>query len=647
MKYFSLVFALLLSNHLFSQTGFVKVKVVDFNTKEVYANATVLTYNIDETASETLLEEYKTNHKGLAIIETEQHLIAIRAKDIVGRTSKRTAVKVKIGDTISVEISMAEIVEYDEAIEEHSERRYKEDAMGGTLAPSMSKAFKLTTAKKAMTADFAIMDASGSGQTVKAGALTAGEINDFNKWNLWKTINDEGLEKHASTWKMTPRNRISFLLQNSLGGPVVGAQVILKHKSDNVWIAQTDNLGSAELWIALLEPNSVKILDQLSAEIHYQEQVFRVEDLVAYENGINLVELPVECNESNLVDIAFVVDATGSMSDEIRYLQAELEDIIKKAKEGVRDIELNIGSIFYRDNGDAYVTRQSPFSNNIAVTNRFIAEQEAGGGGDFPEALDSALSQAINSLAWNKNARTKLLFLLADAPPHSDSASLARIKKATEKAAKLGIKIIPIAVSGVDKSTEYLMRSMALATNGTYVFLTNHSGIGNDHIEPTTDQYDVRKFNELLQEIIERYATVADCFGDKDLPTNNHTIITSEIVDSSKLQLVEIMPEKIKATVIGKTGEVHQLNSNKIHPVDSLEILLFPNPASFGFVNINLGFETESCLLLDMNGKLVRQFNTGGLKHFKADLAGIPSGNYFIVARHAKGSVTEKLIVSL
>ena len=33
---------------------------------------------------------------------------------------------------------------------------------------------------------------------------------------------------------------------------------------------------------------------------------------------------------SYLIEIAFVVDATGSMSDEIQYLQAELADVVDR-----------------------------------------------------------------------------------------------------------------------------------------------------------------------------------------------------------------------------------------------------------------------------------------------------------------------------
>ena len=71
--------------------------------------------------------------------------------------------------------------------------------------------------------------------------------------------------------------------------------------------------------------------------------------------------------------------------------------------------------------------------------------------------------------------------------------------------AQKGIKLIPVVASGIDKETEFLMRYTAIATNGTYVFITNHSGIGNDHLEPTVGEYEVELLNKLLVRLINSY----------------------------------------------------------------------------------------------------------------------------------------------
>ncbi|MGO4376125.1 VWA domain-containing protein, partial [Paenibacillus sp. MCAF20] len=56
-----------------------------------------------------------------------------------------------------------------------------------------------------------------------------------------------------------------------------------------------------------------------------------------------------------------------------------------------------------------------------------------------------------------------------------------------------------------DVDTEYLLRFMAIASGGTYLFLTDDSGIGGDHLEPAVGEYEVKLLNDLLVEVINRY----------------------------------------------------------------------------------------------------------------------------------------------
>ena len=50
------------------------------------------------------------------------------------------------------------------------------------------------------------------------------------------------------------------------------------------------------------------------------------------------------------------------------------------------------------------------------------------------------------------------------------------------------------------------MRFMAISTNGTYVFITSDSGIGNPHLEPTVGEYEVEFLNDLLVRLINKYS---------------------------------------------------------------------------------------------------------------------------------------------
>ena len=129
-----------------------------------------------------------------------------------------------------------------------------------------------------------------------------------------------------------------------------------------------------------------------------------------------------------------------------------------------------------------------------------MSKQSAEGGGDYPEAVDVALKAAIEDKNWSASAQTRIVFLMLDAPAHNES--IGSLQESIQKAAQKGIQIVPIASSGIDKKTEFLMRFFALGTNGSYVFLTDHSGVGNDHIVPTVGEYRVEYLNELMTRII-------------------------------------------------------------------------------------------------------------------------------------------------
>ena len=131
-----------------------------------------------------------------------------------------------------------------------------------------------------------------------------------------------------------------------------------------------------------------------------------------------------------------------------------------------------------------------------------LSVQSSDGGGDWEEAVEEALADAIFEHQWSPGARARLLFLVLDAPPHDNPANRASLQQSIEEAAAMGIRVIPLAASGVDKNTEFLLRNLDIATGATYTFLTDHSGIGGPHIEPSIGDYDVELLNDLLVRLI-------------------------------------------------------------------------------------------------------------------------------------------------
>ncbi len=199
------------------------------------------------------------------------------------------------------------------------------------------------------------------------------------------------------------------------------------------------------------------------------------------------------------LDLALVVDVTGSMSDELQYLQAELATIVSDLKRRHGDLDIRVGFTFYRDEGDAFVTRTFALDGDIAKGRSYISAQRADGGGDYPEAMQDALIRAAG-LDWRDDA-VKTLLLVADAPPHD--ADIPLTWRAAEHLRKSRVHIVPVGASGVADTAEYVMRAMAAVTQSRYTFLTEDSGIGDPKAPPAIDCYLVTRLDHLLRRVID------------------------------------------------------------------------------------------------------------------------------------------------
>ena len=376
----------------------------------------------------------------------------------------------------------------------------------------------------------------GPTRNISAGMLTAGEVNDFAKWNLWPMVRDSILGEFIDEWKIAPRERYTVQVVTQKGGyPIASQDVSLIDGNGNtLFQAVTDNTGKAELWGELIKNEKLKIKNDLR---------IRVGDYVAEAKSWQTVVLDEPCDVSDAVDVMFVFDATGSMGDELRYLQAEMRDVIARAKDATGGLEIRTGAVVYRDHHyDEYLTRISRLTDDISVTQQFIDRQEANGGGDYPEAVPEALMAALNSGGFNSNARARIVFLVLDAPCHQDSATIALLHEQILNAAAMGVRIVPVVCSGLGKSGEYLMRSIALTTNGTSFFLTDDSGIGHTHLKPATDSLKVEHLNDMLVRTIVEFSYMPNCEGHwtEETDENENDQFVPNPFEISDLELMEI-----------------------------------------------------------------------------------------------------------
>ena len=335
--------------------------------------------------------------------------------------------------------------------------------------------------------------------TIRPGQLTCSAINDNDKYDYWLELNglkDQNQAQEFVRYKnaygeyFNTYNRLKLTVKN---GNDISIQV--KGETNKFYV---DNTETAYVFTKDIKESyevDISYLDKNNERVTYTANV-KDNDVIDLENDFTL---------SDKIEIMFVVDATGSMGDEMAYIKSEIIDVIGQVKEKNPESRVSLAMMVYRDEGDLYLTKYSDFTTDIEAQQKWFAAQNASGGGDTPEAIQVAMKEAVEK-QWSENS-TKIIIHVADAPSHE--RDIEEWSKQVYKAADQGIKIITVSGSGITKQTEYLFRSQSLITSGQYVFLTNDSGIGGSHIEASTDQDPlvVEYLNDCLVRLINGYAT--------------------------------------------------------------------------------------------------------------------------------------------
>jgi hypothetical protein len=329
----------------------------------------------------------------------------------------------------------------------------------------------------------------------QSGTLTAGDHDDLLNPQLYARYAAKYLQSHAQPDLplLDTAQRIRIVVRDGAGKPAPFVRIAIKRANASPLVLATAADGAISIFPAL---DGLPARLELSLTPPGGQTINRsalpVDRVIA-------VDLPTPAKRVAKFDLLLTVDTTGSMADELGYLQAELKSIVARLKDRNPGLDIRIGLLAYRDIGDDYVTRPFALTGDIAALQAALAAQSANGGGDYPEAVDQALAQSVAGFEWRADAVKAMLFV-ADAPPHSNR--MAQSWAAAMAARAAGIHIVPVGASGVADDAEYLMRSMAALTQSRYVFLTDDSGVGLPHQDPDVPCYLVTRLDNLVGRVL-------------------------------------------------------------------------------------------------------------------------------------------------
>ncbi|MBN8982835.1 MAG: VWA domain-containing protein [Rhizobiales bacterium] len=183
-----------------------------------------------------------------------------------------------------------------------------------------------------------------------------------------------------------------------------------------------------------------------------------------------------KANAKPTVEVAFVLDTTGSMGGLIEGAKRKIWSIATTIVDTNPDADIRMALVAYRDIGDDYVTKTFDLTLDIQDIYGNLLALNARGGGDWPESVNEALDVTVNKLKWSKNDDARrIVFLVGDAPPHMDYAQDTKYP-VTLKVAKQRDIIVNAVQAGTASDTARVWQDIAQLGNGRYIPIPQDGG---------------------------------------------------------------------------------------------------------------------------------------------------------------------------
>ena len=375
----------------------------------------------------------------------------------------------------------------------------------GAAGPAGSDVMSVPT--PAMTADV-VSEADEESTRASAGedapyrpvSLSAGEVDDNRRWEEYLEYLSE--YQGPPVHEVDVSERYIITVRGSDGRPLPNALVRVASGEDTLFEGLTYANGQTLFFPRALPDTGSAESFRVSAEkggVSHSLDFPR-----GTETGWNLtLDATASYDGGVPLDVLFLLDSTGSMADEIDRIKDTLLSISARISDLPSQPDLRLGMVSYRDRGDEYVTRVFDFDADAGRFSNTIRSVQADGGGDEPESLNEALHVALNEPDWRTGDAIRLVFLLADAPPHLDYPQDYDYAEEMVEARKRGIKIFSVASSGLNVRGEYIFRQIAQHTMGRFIFILYESpggGVGTPH---DVGEYTIERLDSLIVRLVE------------------------------------------------------------------------------------------------------------------------------------------------
>lgn len=247
-------------------------------------------------------------------------------------------------------------------------------------------------------------------------------------------------------------------------------------------------------------------------------------------------------HEGPRIDVAFVLDTTGSMTQLIQGAKVKIWSIAKEMLDAQVTPRLRMALIGYRDRGDNYVTRVFDLTEDIDQIYGELLKFQAEGGGDRPESVNQALDDAVTLLDWDESASAyKVVFLVGDSPPKLNYPDDVHYRITAKRAAREGI-IINTVLAGTAQDTGAIWREIAALAQGRYAEIPQSGNMRQ--IETPYDQ-DILSLNQRLNRTAIPYGSRAQQDAVREKLENSSSMSAPTAADKSAYRHSKEAPQEV------------------------------------------------------------------------------------------------------
>ncbi|UJR16645.1 hypothetical protein I4U23_003545 [Adineta vaga] len=278
-------------------------------------------------------------------------------------------------------------------------------------------------------------------------------------------------------------------------------------------------------------------------------------------------------HDSSILDLAFAMDCTGSMSSYIESarnnIRSIVEDIVRSEKSDIR-----LALVEYRDHppqDTTFVTRVHNFTNDVNEMKNWLEQCQADGGGDEPEAVADALRDVLD-LSWRSNA-TKICILISDAPPHGLNGkgdAFARgcpaghdPMRLVRDMAELSITLYTVGVEPPIVPYRDFFMTIAYITGGQYVPMVNAQLLAQVIVGGVREEITLERLMQDAQEDIAREVQQAEEEGvdDRETARRVNSYFTSKKTRTKQMRNKAGATSKVAEECYSKCTDMSEVRS--------------------------------------------------------------------------------------